>query len=274
MSINWQEAEEKPDKKQKIDGKELIGLRELTNNLERELIETKDELSHTKEILEQISRDLEESERKAAEKEKANEDLVSQILELNQTLESYATQIKDLEISLDKLSSISYDYNEEIANLKLKLDHSNQKLKEAHQTINKQEGRISALSAQLEEKKMIVPKTDQKDQKISELSLQLQEKDSEISELTSQLEGKSTALKNLILKMEKSDHPIDELYNPPPEVEIEEPTAIDERVRCPKCGAFGRDLKTMEDRSKVLRYQGQMRIYAKKRVCKKCGTEF
>jgi len=309
MNINWQEAEEKPDKKQKVDGKELLGLREIRKNLEKELSETRQELSHIKQVLEETTRELEETKRKAAEKEKVNDDLVSQILELNETLESYGTQIKNLEMSLDKLSSISYDYNEEIANLKIKLkqterkledsdqklEESNQKLKEAHKTINKQEGRISALSTQLEEKKGVLPKIDENDQKISEIYSQLQEKENElkkarnlleekeniiedkntsISELESQLHGKSNALKNLILKMENSDHPIEELYNPSPEIEFEETKPKEERVRCPKCGAFGKDVRAMVDRTKVLRYQGQTRIYAKKRVCKKCGTEF
>ena len=36
----------------------------------------------------------------------------------------------------------------------------------------------------------------------------------------------------------------------------------------------GHDIKTMEDKTKVLSYVGHIPMYAKKNVCKKCGYEF
>ena len=49
---------------------------------------------------------------------------------------------------------------------------------------------------------------------------------------------------------------------------------FDIRIMCPMCGAVDRDIKTIEDRSKVLTYIGHIPMYAKKNVCKKCGYEF
>ncbi|MHA2473154.1 MAG: hypothetical protein ACXAES_07975, partial [Promethearchaeota archaeon] len=50
--------------------------------------------------------------------------------------------------------------------------------------------------------------------------------------------------------------------------------ASEERITCPMCGAVGHDIKTVEDKGKVLSYVGHIPMYAKKHVCKKCGYEF
>ena len=50
--------------------------------------------------------------------------------------------------------------------------------------------------------------------------------------------------------------------------------ASEERITCPMCGAVGHNIKVVEDKSKVLSYVGHIPMYAKKRVCKKCGYEF
>ena len=46
---------------------------------------------------------------------------------------------------------------------------------------------------------------------------------------------------------------------------------IEGRRICPKCG--GTAFNTVEDQSQVLFQQGGMKIYAKKYICKSCGTE-
>lgn len=47
-----------------------------------------------------------------------------------------------------------------------------------------------------------------------------------------------------------------------------------QRLACPKCGAFGYDLNSVDDKSKVLSYMGSRPIYRKKYACRKCGEEF
>ncbi len=51
---------------------------------------------------------------------------------------------------------------------------------------------------------------------------------------------------------------------------IEKPPVEGRRV-CPACG--GTAFNTEEDRTQVLFQQGGMKIYAKKYICKSCGTE-
>ncbi|MHA1191462.1 MAG: hypothetical protein ACTSP9_04105 [Promethearchaeota archaeon] len=51
---------------------------------------------------------------------------------------------------------------------------------------------------------------------------------------------------------------------------IEKPPVEGRRI-CPKCGGLA--FNTVEDQSQVLFQQGGMKIYAKKYICKSCGTE-
>ena len=51
---------------------------------------------------------------------------------------------------------------------------------------------------------------------------------------------------------------------------VEKPPVEGRRI-CPKCG--GTAFNTVEDQSQVLFQQGGIKIYAKKYICKNCGTE-
>ena len=46
---------------------------------------------------------------------------------------------------------------------------------------------------------------------------------------------------------------------------------VEGRRVCPKCG--GTTFRTEEDKTQVLMQQGGLKIYAKKNICKGCGTE-
>ncbi|TXT60867.1 MAG: hypothetical protein BAJALOKI2v1_70019 [Promethearchaeota archaeon] len=46
------------------------------------------------------------------------------------------------------------------------------------------------------------------------------------------------------------------------------------QLECPQCGHSGSDIKMVEDKSKVLSYEGHVPIYGMKCVCKKCGYEW
>ena len=48
MSIDWARAEEKPDKKQSVEGRFLLDLRIKINDLEKQLADTKKELAQMK----------------------------------------------------------------------------------------------------------------------------------------------------------------------------------------------------------------------------------
>lgn len=51
---------------------------------------------------------------------------------------------------------------------------------------------------------------------------------------------------------------------------IEKPPVEGRRI-CPKCG--GTSFNAVEDKSQVLHQMGGVKIYAKKYICKGCGTE-
>jgi len=55
------------------------------------------------------------------------------------------------------------------------------------------------------------------------------------------------------------------------EEKMKEKPPVEGRRVCPKCG--GTAFNTEEDKSKVLHSMGGMKIYAKKNICKSCGTE-
>jgi ribosomal protein S27AE len=47
-----------------------------------------------------------------------------------------------------------------------------------------------------------------------------------------------------------------------------------DRLKCSKCGSVGKDIKIVEDKTKILSYVGNMPMYAKVHICKKCGNSF
>ena len=55
------------------------------------------------------------------------------------------------------------------------------------------------------------------------------------------------------------------------EEKMKEKPPVEGRRVCPKCG--GTTFNTEEDKSKVLHQMGGMKIYAKRHICKGCGTE-
>lgn len=55
------------------------------------------------------------------------------------------------------------------------------------------------------------------------------------------------------------------------EAKMKEKPPVEGRRVCPKCG--GTAFKTEEDKTKVLHQMGGMKIYAKRYICKGCGTE-
>ena len=55
------------------------------------------------------------------------------------------------------------------------------------------------------------------------------------------------------------------------EAKFAEKPVVEGRRICPKCS--GTAFNTVEDKSQVLHHMGGMKIYAKKYICKSCGTE-
>jgi len=106
---------------------------------------------------------------------------------------------------------------------------------------------------------------------LSELNNTLLQRDAQIQELSDRVTEKEQSLESTAAHLHDVESELEELK--PPEIGAGG-FASDERITCPMCGAVGGNIKTVEDKSKVLSYVGHIPMYAKKHVCKKCGYEF
>ena len=64
MSIDWNKAEETPSFKQKVEGRDLLNLRNKINQLETKLTETKDELKKISSELKEKDDEIKSMEKK------------------------------------------------------------------------------------------------------------------------------------------------------------------------------------------------------------------
>ncbi|MBA7551218.1 hypothetical protein ES705_43754 [subsurface metagenome] len=94
---------------------------------------------------------------------------------------------------------------------------------------------------------------------------------SQLAELNNLLSQKDKLKEEQAGQLEELKAKLFELQ--PPEILTGEVTT-EARVKCINCGAVGKDIKVVEDKSKVLTYIGGAPMYAKKHVCKRCGYEF
>ena len=130
---------------------------------------------------------------------------------------------------------------------------------EVKSLLSSKEGEVDTLKAQVEDL----------NKKNEEITNSLSEKDSKIKELNDALADKDKIVDAQNVKIEESEK---ELTSLKPEATTS--YSSEERLMCPSCGAVGKDLKSEEDKTKVLSYIGHKPLYAKKNICKKCGYEF
>jgi uncharacterized C2H2 Zn-finger protein len=105
--------------------------------------------------------------------------------------------------------------------------------------------------------------------KNEELTKSLSERDLKLEELNKSLEDKEKIIGDQKAILEKAETELSAL-KPAEPVDY----SGEERLVCPRCGAVGKDIKSEEDRNKVLGYVGHKPMYGKKNVCKKCGYDF
>lgn len=153
---------------------------------------------------------------------------------------------------------INNNLNTEIDDLKKKLENANAKTIDLEKDLKNKEKELSDLSKFTNEK-------------ISSLSSELEHGKTKISELEKSLDEKDKIIEEQTGHVEKLKAQLFELK--PSEILVSDVTA-EVRVKCVKCGAVGKDIKIIEDKTKVLSYIGNLPMYAKKHVCKKCGYEF
>ena len=135
--------------------------------------------------------------------------------------------------------------------------------------------KVDSLSPQVEEltSKLSTAQGEitQLNSQLSELNSTLLQRDNQIQELSDKIVEKEQSLESTSAHLHEVESELDDLK--PPDIGAGG-FASDERITCPMCGAVGSDIKTVEDKKKVLSYVGHIPMYAKKHVCKKCGYEF
>jgi len=183
------------------------------------------------------------------------------------------------------------EFNERIlAALMKQVKNSDSKFAEIEKNLNVKEAelqylvklydeKISSLTNELEDEKKRANKLEEK---MSQTTFKLSAKDDEIIDTISQQEEK---IQKLNEELQKKDEILARQISRIEAIELElktfkshevfgSDTSGGEKLSCIKCGAAGKDIKIVEDKKKVLSYVGNMPMYAKIKVCKKCGYQF
>jgi len=160
-----------------------------------------------------------------------------------------------------KFNEVKLSKDEELGILNNKIDELNTAKDEE---INSLKLEISDLNNKLSSR----------DKEVSELNKEVSEKNKELSnleELRKEILIKDKLIEEQSTTIKEIEAELNELK--PPEI-LTDDTNSGDRLVCAKCGASGKDIKTIEDKSKPLSYMGNIPMYAKYKVCKKCGNQF
>jgi DNA repair exonuclease SbcCD ATPase subunit len=163
----------------------------------------------------------------------------------------FAELEKNLSVKEAELQYLVKLYDEKISSLTDELEDEKKRASKLEEQMNNVTVRFSAKDDE------IIDTISQQDKKIQELSKELKKKVETLARQTSRIEAIELELKTF------KSH---ELFA--------SDTSGGERLKCSECGAAGKDIKLVEDKTKVLSYVGNMPMYAKIKVCKKCGHEF
>ena len=309
MSIDWSKAEEKLDKKQAVEGRNLLELRNKGDYLREKLEEAKEKLEETNENLFQIkekfhllSKEHEKSKatnrREIKEKEEISNNLKIEIDEVRIELEKHSSKVSEIESLLkekeQKLLLITNSSRSEISRITSELKVASGRISELENNLNRV---ISNSNAKDEEIKRLTGKTEELSQltglieeletEKNNLKAQLknlsEQKESEIQNLERSLDEKNKLLEGKAIHIEKVEKELDRLEPPEVEIKLENSKTLDlgtsaypyeTRIICPMCPAVGKDIREVDDKERILHYRGGIPIYAKKYVCKKCGYEW
>ena len=177
---------------------------------------------------------------------------------------NYLAKLYDKEKSL--LSLERENSKNEISILKKKIKKINQLISEKEEKIKELENDFTNIISS-------------KDEEISKLKTDLNNKIENLNESLSQKEADFSSeiqLKEKTIEEQKAQ--IEKLESELNELKVPESLASDlasgGRLKCAQCGALGKNIKVVEDKTKPLSYMGNIPMYAKINVCKKCGYEF
>ncbi|MFX1339697.1 MAG: hypothetical protein ACFFDK_13885 [Promethearchaeota archaeon] len=163
----------------------------------------------------------------------------------------FAELEKDLNVKEAELQYLVKLYDERISSLTNELEDEKKRAKKLEEQINQSTSNLSAKDDE------IIGTILQQDAKIQEMNEKLIKKDEILAIQLSRIEA---------IELELRTFKSHEVFGTD--------MSGGERLKCPKCNAVGKDIKFVEDKTKVLSYVGNMPMYAKINVCKKCGHQF
>ena len=191
--------------------------------------------------------------------------------------------VKGLKNKIDVLTTENYDLQSTSTNKDKEINSLNEKISEVNSVLESSKGRIMELENQVSDLSSKENESDNLKSEISNLTSKVEELTNKNEEITKSLSEKESKLGELSKSLEEKEKVIGEQKAHLEKVETElsalkpvEPTAYtsEDRLMCPSCGAVGKDIKSEEDKSKILGYIGHKPMHAKIRVCKKCGQQF
>ena len=181
---------------------------------------------------------------------------------------------QDVKVKEVELNFLAKKYDDEITKLNKIMEKSKEQILELKNGIYEQE---NELSKKENETKLLNNKL----RGLKEEFASIKEENKEfLSQVENSLSLKEEELQSLQKLVEEKEKIIEDQKTKLEMVEAElstfKPLELDlegkKRLRCPSCGAVGKDIKEEEDKSQILDYIGHTPIYAKIRLCKKCGT--
>ena len=188
--------------------------------------------------------------------------------------------VKGLKNKIDVLTTENYDLQNTLTIKDKEINSLNEKISE----LDKSSARITELENQINELTSSKEnETANLKSEVSNLTSKVEELTNKNEEITKSLSEKESKLGELSKSLEENEKVIGEQKTHLEKVETElsalkpvEPTAhtSEDRLMCPSCGAVGKDIKSEEDKSKILGYIGHKPMHAKIHVCKTCGQQF
>lgn len=277
--IDWSKAEEKPDKKQAVEGRVLLKLRSKIAYLEQKHAEKIQELSKIEDELHANTKKLEKSETKNKAHLIGKETIIK---ELRQEIENLESQLKSRILEINELSKLMKEKESKLLELSTnseeKVLRTKSQLKSAFEKNSELEKTIKGLNNQITTKNIEITKLSAFVRKLKEnndtLKLELNQKDSLLSklpELERVIEEKNYQIETQSKRFKELEREVEELS--PPEID-ESYSAYEMRNTCPVCGSVGKEIRTIDDKDTVLSYIGNIPMYAKKLSCKNCGYEW
>ena len=281
--VDWEKAEEDPNKRQKVPGQLLFDLRTKCEFLKEKLELAGQNVNNLQKCNNSITKELEKTQatnkKSIEEKEVLIKDLELQIENLkiklernNNSINEFSDLLKEKE---SKIRDISTTSDQKISNINSELNAAYNKISALKGTVNSiksdltskdiEIGEISLLNKELEDvKENLNLELIEKAKSLAQKKCELNELQKELDEKNNEIETQSKHLQSLELELEESK-PLDRdtlSYS------------YDSRIKCPRCDAVGKYVKKVDDKNKVLSRIGNIPMYAKKYICKKCTYEW